>query len=638
MKKLTIIIGRKQSDLKLFKSQELMSSAKNTEDIKVAILHIDLIKPCEGYGFGDYSKQCRGGVKKGVRCQNCKGKKKKERQKQKRKEKTNENSRKQKARERSKKLYRITKQNLRIRNELRTLKAVAQDLRKRCAKLEKSQVSESIKDLPAPQQHAVMACLAAAKRKGPQGNRFLLDWIYECLLMRIKGPKSYEHIRSRKILVLPSRTTLNRYMRKLHPGYGYQPQLFQVLKQKITDFSEGAKHGIIMVDEMKTECGVTFDRHTLKYVGMVDVGTHTPADQKTVIADHVLQVIFKPFQGGWYQTLGCFLTKGAATGPVLSKVLLEGIGLCEGTGLQVDAVVTDGAHWNRNMWDLFGIGEESSSCEHPVDETRKLWFFSDWCHLIKCMRNNLCPIIPIKKKKILNSKKNQQQQIDEEEMDEEGIMDNDEAPSAKQDSRYRLETDKEFAERKKAALNKEVETPDGIVKRSHWIALYNLETNMAKRYGIAALTYVPKLTKQHIFPSGFERMNVRLAYQFFSNNIAAGLNWYRKQGHSELEDSEATEAFVSRVNALADSMNSSDASGAYRKDSKHETNITDFIPYLRECVKLAKRNGKKAFISESTDLGLLVSLRSTVELSTYLIDDIGFDYVMTARFNQDTIE
>ncbi|KAK3926242.1 DNA-directed RNA polymerase subunit beta'' [Frankliniella fusca] len=91
------------------------------------------------------------------------------------------------------------------------------------------------------------------------------------------------------------------------------------------------------------------------------------------------------------------------------------------------------------------------------------------------MRNNLCPSIPNKKKKILNSKKNQQQQIDEEEMDEVGIMDNDEAPSAKQDSRYRLETDKKFAERREAALNKE--TPDGIVKRGHWIALYNLKTN-----------------------------------------------------------------------------------------------------------------------------------------------------------------
>lgn len=127
--------------------------------------------------------------------------------------------------------------------QLKTLKAVVRDLRRQCAKLKKSQVSEAIQDLPVPQQHAVMACLAAAKRKGPKGNRFLLDWIYECLLMRIKSPKLYEHIRERKILVLPSRTTLNRYMRKLHPGYGYQPQLFQVLKQKISDFSEGAKHG-----------------------------------------------------------------------------------------------------------------------------------------------------------------------------------------------------------------------------------------------------------------------------------------------------------------------------------------------------------------------------------------------------------
>lgn len=60
-------------------------------------------------------------------------------------------------------------------------------------------------------------------------------------------------------------------------------------------------------------------------------------------------------------------------------------------------------------------------------------------------------------------------------------------------------------------------------------------------------------------------------FQFFGNSMAVGFNWYRKKGHKELEDSEATEAFVSRVNALADSMNSSNASGAYRKGSKHET-------------------------------------------------------------------
>ena len=53
---------------------------------------------------------------------------------------------------------------------------------------------------------------------------------------------------------------------------------------------------------------------------------------------------------------------------------------------------------------------------------------------------------------------------------------------------------------------------------------------------------------------------------------------------------------------------------------------------------LTKRNGGKHFWSDITDVGLLVSLRSTIELGEYLRDVIGFIYVMTKRFNQDALE
>lgn len=66
--------------------------------------------------------------------------------------------------------------------------------------------------------------------------------------------------------------------------------------------------------------------------------------------------------------------------------------------------------------------------------------------------------------------------------------------------------------------------------------------------------------------------------------------------------------------------------------------IEDFLKYLEKCLEMAKKNGKKYFISESTDLGLLVTLRSTLELAQYLLDRIKYEYVMTARFNQDAIE
>lgn len=118
---LTFRIGTKQLRLRQFQIQDIESSAKTTEDIEIAILHMDSIKSCEGDGFGGYSKQCRGGVKKGVRCVHCRGKKKDEKKKQKREKKKTGNRRKQKARERSKKLYRITKPNSRMRAEVRNI-------------------------------------------------------------------------------------------------------------------------------------------------------------------------------------------------------------------------------------------------------------------------------------------------------------------------------------------------------------------------------------------------------------------------------------------------------------------------------------------------------------------------------------
>ncbi|KAL5239218.1 hypothetical protein ACI65C_006628 [Semiaphis heraclei] len=41
------------------------------------------------------------------------------------------------------------------------------------------------------------------------------------------------------------------------------------------------------------------------------------------------------------------------------------------------------------MWKLFGISEKSSSCTHPVNPERKLWFASDFPHLIKNLKSRI---------------------------------------------------------------------------------------------------------------------------------------------------------------------------------------------------------------------------------------------------------
>lgn len=145
--------------------------------------------------------------------------------------------------------------------------------------------------------------------------------------------------------------------------------------------------GILLVDEMKLSKSVSFNRQNLRMEGFTDLGAYTPKHQQGQKGDHALVIMFQPFKGKWVQALGCFLSKGSANGTVLHQIMVEAIILAERAGFKVDGIANDGASWNRSMWDLFGVTEDNVSVEHIVDPQRRLWFFSDFPHLIKCLRN-----------------------------------------------------------------------------------------------------------------------------------------------------------------------------------------------------------------------------------------------------------
>jgi len=48
--------------------------------------------------------------------------------------------------------------------------------------------------------------------------------------------------------------------------------------------------------------------------------------------------------------------------------------------------------------------------------------------------------------------------------------------------------------------------------------------------------------------------------------------------------------------------------------------------------------GEKDFLTRSTYDGLKITLQSTIDLVNYLLNDCGFAYVLTAKFNQDSLE
>ncbi|KAK3929376.1 Transposable element P transposase [Frankliniella fusca] len=257
-------------------------------------------------------------------------------------------------------------------------------------------------------------------------------------------------------------------MKKLHPMYGYQDSLFEVLSSTI------------VIDEMKITEGVEFDKALLHHWGLVNLGKHPPESLKGEVADHALVVMFQPFKGKWHQSLGCFLSKGNVKGDILAKILLEGITLSEDAVLKVDAIICDGATWNRKMWQEFNISEESSSCTHPCEEGRRLWFLSDWSHLLKCMRNALCPLPPKSKK--AGKKTAPENNMDENEDDIMNSLIDEVHEHTNQTQKSYI--NKEMNEILSAATginDTSFQTPDGTVKRRHWVALWHEEEKLEKK-------------------------------------------------------------------------------------------------------------------------------------------------------------
>lgn len=152
------------------------------------------------------------------------------------------------------------------------------------------------------------------------------------------------------------------------------------------------RRGGIVIDEMKLSEHLSVTTGA-KIEGFVDLGPYTPEEQKTLPCNHGLVVMFVPLVGKWTQVLGAFASNENVKGELLAKIVLEATILAEKAGLFVDYVTCDAASWNRKMWHVYNtrasLKEVVCKKTHPVNSNRFLYFFSDFPHLVKNIRNRL---------------------------------------------------------------------------------------------------------------------------------------------------------------------------------------------------------------------------------------------------------
>ncbi|XP_051162377.1 ERC protein 2-like isoform X2 [Leptopilina boulardi] len=172
------------------------------------------------------------------------------------------------------KLKYAKKKEFRMVKNGKVLKKTVQQLQRQCAMTKHEILHGAIATLSEKEQLAVRACFSAAKLKNRRGMRYSRQWLYECILLRIRSKKAYKHLRKHKILVLPSTSTLERSMEQIKSTYGFQESVFRALEFKTKQMDPKDVHRAILVDEMKLSTTLHFNKMNLKFKGFTNLGDH----------------------------------------------------------------------------------------------------------------------------------------------------------------------------------------------------------------------------------------------------------------------------------------------------------------------------------------------------------------------------
>ena len=149
-----------------------------------------------------------------------------------------------------------------------------------------------------------------------------------------------------------------------------------------------------MLDEINLRKSVVVCAKTLTYRGLTDYGEDGPRGNNIdELASHGLVLMFQSLTEKYTQPIAVFASNKAVSGDDLAKIVLKAICLLEKAGALINGVIGDGASTNRKMWKNLNINSTidniRSHFNHPLDDNRKVFMFSDTPHLFKCIRNRL---------------------------------------------------------------------------------------------------------------------------------------------------------------------------------------------------------------------------------------------------------
>ena len=242
------------------------------------------------------------------------------------------------------------------------------------------------------QQMQLMKSTKMGRRYHPQMIRFALS-------IHCKSPSAYRELRQSGALILPSERVLRDYKNYFKPGAGIKKENIEELKEKTSEFSGIQKYVAVIMDEMKIQENLVFDKTSGELIGFIDLGdpltTFANVDEDVQVASHALAFLVRGLCTNLKHVVAYYFT-GNVTSFQLMPLFWKVVAVLETTvKLWVLAAVNDGASPNRKFFALHsklggklpdGLVYKTPNLFHLV---RMIFFFADVPHLMKTARNCL---------------------------------------------------------------------------------------------------------------------------------------------------------------------------------------------------------------------------------------------------------
>ena len=217
--------------------------------------------------------------------------------------------------------------------------------------------------------------------------------------MHGKSPSAYRELRDSGALVLPSERVLRDYRNYFTPKAGINKENVADLHSKVASFGPTQQYVVLVMDEMKIQSNLVFDKSSGNLVGFTDLGDPVTnfacLPDEDAIATHALAILVRGLCTDLKHVIAYFFT-GNVTSYQLMPLSWKVVSTLElSLNLWVIGLVNDGASPNQKLFNLhlnLAVGLKSDVIYKTLNlfaPSRVIYFFADSPHLMKTARNCL---------------------------------------------------------------------------------------------------------------------------------------------------------------------------------------------------------------------------------------------------------